>query len=51
MPFMKYCPWCRTRVRRKWKIENSHDICPKCGWGIVKDLWSHCPWCGRKLER
>ena len=20
MPFMRYCPWCRTKVRRAWKI-------------------------------
>jgi serine/threonine protein kinase len=50
IPFMKYCPWCRARVQRKWKIESSKDSCPKCGWGIVADFWSHCPWCGRKLE-
>ena len=51
IPFMKYCPWCRTRVKKKWKIESSKDTCPKCGWGIVADFWSHCPWCSRKLER
>jgi hypothetical protein len=49
MPFMKYCPWCRTRVRRKWKIEGSNDKCPSCGWGILKGFWTHCPWCAKKL--
>lgn len=51
MPFMKYCPWCRAKVRRKWKIEKSAHTCGKCGWGVVKDLWTRCPWCGAGLER
>ena len=25
MPFMRYCPWCHTKVRQKWKIEGSDD--------------------------
>src|SRR5690606_36215174 len=20
MPFMRYCPWCRTKLKRKWKV-------------------------------
>lgn len=51
MPFMKYCPWCRTKIRRKWKIVGSAHKCPKCGWGVVKDFWTHCPWCEYKLQR
>jgi len=51
MPFMKYCPWCRSRVQRRWKIEGSNDKCPSCGWGVLKDFWRHCPWCGRKLGK
>jgi len=51
MPFMKYCPWCRTKVRRKWKITGSQHSCPKCGWGVVKDFWTRCPWCGAKLQK
>lgn len=51
MPFTKYCPWCRTKVRRKWKIEGSTDKCPKCGWGVLKDFWTKCPWCGQKLRK
>ena len=23
MPFMKYCPWCRRKVRRRWKVPDS----------------------------
>lgn len=49
-PFMQYCPWCRTKVRKKWKIPNAdrHVGCKRCGWGILPMFWSNCPWCGRK---
>jgi serine/threonine-protein kinase len=49
MPFMRYCPWCRTKVRQRWKIEGSTDTCNRCGWGVVRDFWSHCPWCAAGL--
>jgi serine/threonine-protein kinase len=49
MPFLKYCPWCRTKVRRKWKIPGEKHKCPKCGWGIIRDFWNFCPWCTHKL--
>lgn len=51
MPFMKYCPWCRTKVSKKWKIEGSDQRCPKCGWGVLKDFWTYCPWCEYKLRK
>ncbi len=49
MPFMRYCPWCRRKVMRKWKIPGSSDTCSSCGWGVVSEYWSYCPWCGKKL--
>lgn len=51
MPFMRYCPWCRRKVKRKWKIEGSRDRCGSCGWGVLFDFWSHCPWCSKTLDR
>ncbi len=45
MPFMRYCPWCHTKVRQKWKIAGSADTCGKCGWGVLREYWMHCPWC------
>ena len=45
MAFMRYCPWCHTKVRPAWKIAGSKDTCAKCGWGVVRDFWTHCPWC------
>jgi len=50
MPFMRYCPWCHTKVRRAWKLEGSRSTCESCGWGVDRDFWSHCPWCARGLE-
>jgi hypothetical protein len=49
MPFMRYCPWCRTKVRQKWKITGSADTCGNCGWGVLREFWMHCPWCTANL--
>ena len=49
MPFMRYCPWCHTKVRQAWKIAGSKDTCRKCGWGVLRDFWTHCPWCAAAL--
>jgi serine/threonine-protein kinase len=49
MPFMRYCPWCRTKVRQKWRIADSTHTCRKCGWGALRDFWTHCPWCAANL--
>jgi serine/threonine-protein kinase len=48
MRFMKYCPWCRHRVKRKWKIKGVGDKCGRCGWGTISTYWSFCPWCGTR---
>lgn len=45
MPFMRYCPWCNTKVRRKWAIPGSKSRCKSCGWGVLGEFWSFCPWC------
>jgi len=51
MPFMRYCPWCRSKVRRKWKIPEVKETCSSCGWGALSAFWSHCPWCGKRIEK
>ena len=51
MPFMRYCPWCRRKVRKHWPLPNTKDACPSCHWGLAKDFWSFCPWCGIDLGR
>ena len=50
MPFMRYCPWCRTKVTRNWPLPGSHSRCPHCHWGVDKHYWPHCPWCSKALE-
>jgi serine/threonine-protein kinase len=51
MPFMRYCPWCRHKVTRPWKLPGSEGSCRSCGWGVDADFWHHCPWCTRELAR
>lgn len=51
MPFMRYCPWCRTKVRRRWKVPGSADRCRGCGLGVVAGFWEHCPWCARAITK
>jgi hypothetical protein len=50
MPFMRYCPWCKRKTKRAWKIPASTDKCPRCRWGIVKEYWRYCPWCGARVS-
>lgn len=51
MPFMRYCPWCRKKVRQTWKLEGSRTRCPSCQWGVDRDFWQVCPWCSKSLEK
>ncbi len=53
MPFMRYCPWCRGKVSRKWKLPaGAHrpQSCRKCGWGVDREFWEYCPWCGTRAR-
>jgi len=45
IPFMRYCPWCRCKVRRPWKLTGSRHSCEACQWGIAKEFWNFCAWC------
>jgi tRNA A-37 threonylcarbamoyl transferase component Bud32 len=51
MPFMRYCPWCRHKVRRVWKIAGAKGRCPACRWGVLREYWDFCPWCGRSVVK
>lgn len=51
MPFMRYCPWCRVKVKKPWKIEHSKAKCPSCRWGIVNEYWNYCAWCSSPVEK
>ena len=51
MPFMRYCPWCRQKVQKKWPLPEVKDRCRHCGWGVARDFWKFCPWCTKQLDR
>lgn len=50
MPFMRYCPWCRAKTKRPWKLPGSSSRCPHCRWGVDTNFWHYCPWCTKALE-
>ena len=51
MPFMRFCPWCRTKVKRPWRLPPSRHRCPSCRWGVDLDFWQYCPWCTSALPQ
>jgi len=51
MPFMRYCPWCRTKVKRPWKLPGSKRKCRSCKWGIAGEFWNFCAWCREPVRR
>jgi len=51
MPFMRYCPWCRKKVRRAWRLKSSRQACKSCGWGIAREYWNYCAWCREPVKR
>jgi hypothetical protein len=51
MPFMRYCPHCRTKVRKTWKLEGSRHSCKSCNWGVAKEFWNYCAWCREPVRR
>jgi len=51
MPFMRYCPWCRTKVKRPWKLPGSKTNCRSCKSGIAGEFWNYCAWCREPVRR
>ena len=51
MPFMRYCPWCRSKVKRPWKLIGSKSKCRSCKWGIAREFWNYCAWCREPVRR
>ena len=50
IPFMRYCPWCRSKVHKPWKLPGSRHSCKACKWGIAKDFWNFCAWCREPVQ-
>lgn len=51
MAFMKYCPWCRSKVKKPWKIDGSKHKCAGCGSGVAREYWNYCAWCRKPIRR
>ena len=51
MPFMRYCPWCRRKVRKPWVLKGSRTRCRACNWGIAAEYWNYCAWCREPVRR
>ena len=51
MPFMRYCPWCRVKVKKATKITGNKDKCVSCDHGIAREFWKYCAWCSYPVER
>lgn len=51
MEFMKYCPWCRNKVKKPWKLSGSKSKCRSCKWGIAPEFWNFCAWCREPVRR
>lgn len=46
MPFTRYCPWCKRKPTRSWKVKGLSNKCRSCGWGVPGMEWDTCAWCG-----
>lgn len=44
--FMRYCPACKQKVVRPWKVEGL-EPCDRCRWPMAT-RWRFCGWCGKK---
>lgn len=51
MPFMRYCPWCRSKVKKPWKLPGSKSRCRACDWGTANEFWNFCAWCREPIRR
>ncbi|MEE9275737.1 MAG: serine/threonine-protein kinase [bacterium] len=50
MPFMRYCPWCKTKVKRPIKCEEGEKPCRHCRWPVPAGFWTVCAWCGKETS-
>ena len=50
LPFSRYCPWCRTKVKKAYPLKPRGKRCPHCSRGVAGEFWDHCAWCGKDLR-
>lgn len=51
MAFMRYCPWCRNKVKKPWRLQGTGSRCRACHWGIADEFWNFCAWCREPIRR
>ena len=51
MAFMRYCPWCRSKVKKPWKLAGTRSRCRACNWGTAAEFWNFCAWCREPIRR
>ena len=51
MAFMRYCPWCRSKVKKPWKLDGTRSRCRACSWGTAAEFWNFCAWCREPIRR
>lgn len=51
MLFMRYCPWCRSKVKRPWKIAGTTERCASCHWSVAGEFWDYCAWCAAPVDK
>ena len=50
MPHMRYCPWCRSKVRKRWTLAPGDPSCKTCGQAVAAGYWRFCAWCREPLD-
>jgi serine/threonine-protein kinase len=51
MPFMRYCPSCNAKTKRRWRLGPGDQRCPGCDGSVAGGFWVSCAWCGTELPR
>ena len=51
MAHMRYCPWCRTKVKRRWTLRDGDKSCKTCKQPVAGDYWQFCAWCREPLSK
>ena len=46
-PFMRYCPVCKTKPKRRWSHPSLPERCGRCRWPVSGAFFRYCPWCGK----
>ncbi len=51
MAHMRYCPWCRSKVKRRWKLREGDKSCVTCKQPVAQKYWQFCAWCREPVKK